>query len=253
MPVVFEYQPRTYRDYTETGRFHTFRVTVETSDLYVKALARLEHETEELIKECRSQIQAAISRRPLFLTSLEPIPVDPRDGPVPIRMIKAAAKAGTGPMAAVAGAVAEFVGRRLTERSPEVIIENGGDIFAHLHTCFVCGLYAGRSPFSNKLGFKIDPKGLPVGVCTSSGTVGPSRSFGKADAAVVISHDTTLADAVATALGNRIQGFTDLRKGVEWAMKIEGVRGAVAVLRDKMAVLGDIELIPLTHTDQDIS
>jgi len=245
MAAVFEYQPRLYRDYSDKGRFHTFRVTVETSDLYVKALCRLDRETEKLVKECRSQIEAAIFRRPLFLTSLTPVTEDPRDGPVPLRMIRAASKAGTGPMAAVAGAVAEFVGRALLQRSPEIIIENGGDIFARVDTPLLCGLYAGHSPFSNKLGLKIEHSGLPVGICTSSGTVGPSTSFGKADAAVVISHDTVLADAVATALGNLIHGDSDLRKGVDWAMTIDGVKGALGVFRDKMAVSGEIELVPL--------
>lgn len=245
MVEIFECQPRTYRDYSDTGRFKTFRVTVQTSDLYVKALSRLENETEELVRECRGQIEAAIARRPLFLTSLEPIPEIPQDGPVPVRMIKAAYKAGTGPMAAVAGAVAEFVGRSLALRSPEIIIENGGDIFAMVKTPLVCGLHAGKSPFSNRLGLKIYPAGLPVGICTSSGTVGPSISFGKVDAAVVISHDVALADAVATALGNRIHRSSDLRKGVEWAVAIDGVRGAVAILQDKIAACGDLELIPL--------
>ncbi|MGB9618671.1 MAG: UPF0280 family protein, partial [Desulfomonilaceae bacterium] len=81
---------------------------------------------------------------------------------------------------------------------------------------------------------------------TSSATVGPSRSFGRADAAVVVSYDAALADAAATALGNRIQGYADLRKGVEWAMTIPGVTAALAVLHDKMAALGDIELTPVS-------
>lgn len=244
--IVLEYQPRTYRDYRDSGRFCTFRVTVETTDLYVKALCPLERETEQLVRECRGQIEAAIARRPEFLASLTPIEEDPRDSPVAMQMIRAAVKAGTGPMAAVAGAVAEFVGRSLLALSPEIIIENGGDIFARVDTPFVCGLFAGSSPFSNRLGFKIDPTGLPVGICTSSATVGPSRSFGRADAAVVVSYDVALADAMATALGNRIHGYSDLRKGVEWAMTIPGVKGALAVLGDKMAVLGEIELTPVS-------
>ncbi|MGB9618248.1 MAG: UPF0280 family protein, partial [Desulfomonilaceae bacterium] len=161
--IVLEYQPRTYRDYRDAGRFCTFRVTVETTDLYVKALRRLERETEELVRECRGQIEAAIARRPEFLSSLTPLEEDPRDSPAPMRMIRAAIKAGVGPMAAVAGAVAEFVGRALLALSPEIIIENGGDIFARVDTPFVCGLFAGASPFSNRLGLKIEPTGLPVG------------------------------------------------------------------------------------------
>lgn len=245
MVSSLECQPRTYRTYYDSGRFCSFRVTVETSDLYVKALKRLDRETERLVRDGRGQIKEAILRRPEFLNSLSPLDEDPKDSPMVLSMIRAAQKAGTGPMAAVAGAVAEFVGRRLLELSPEIIIENGGDIFAKIHGPLTCGIFAGSSPFSQRLGIRISETGLPVSVCTSSGSVGPSRSFGRADAAVAISNSASLADAAATAMGNRIQHHRDLRAGVEWAMSIKGVKGAVAVLGDEMVALGDLELIPI--------
>lgn len=242
-PVVYE--PRTYRDFDETGPFKTFRVVIETSDLYVKAHLVLEKETEELIRTCRGQIEAAIARRPEFLKSLVPIEQDPADGPVAAKMIKAGKKAGTGPMAAVAGAVAEFVGRALLRKSPEVIVENGGDIFLMVAQPIVVGLFAGASPFNNRVGIRVEPTAIPLGVCTSSGTVGPSLSLGIADCATVVSRDVALADAVASGLGNRIQGPSDLGRAVEWAMKVPGVDGALAIIGDRMAALGDIELVPL--------
>lgn len=239
------YEPRTYRDFGEAGRFRTFRVVVETSDLYVKAHSVLEKETEELIRRCRGQIEAAIARRAEFLKSLAPIEEDPADGPVPLQMIRAGKRAGTGPMAAVAGAVAEFVGRALLQMSPEVIVENGGDIFLMVAQPVVVGLFAGASPFNNRVGIKLEPTAIPLGVCTSSGTVGPSMSFGIADCATIISRDVSLADAVASGLGNRIQGPSDLGRAVEWAMNIPGVDGALAILGEKMAALGDVELATL--------
>lgn len=241
-PLIFE--PRKYRDSGADNRFSTFRVVVEQSDLYVKALAPLEKETERLIRECRAQIESAIARRTEFLKSLIPIEDDPGDAPVAAGMVRAGKKAGTGPMAAVAGAVAEFVGRALLEFSPEVIIENGGDIFIMVSRPIVVGLYAGESPLSGRVGIKVEPTAIPVGVCTSSGTVGPSRSFGRADAAVVISKDVALADAVATALGNRIERPSDLKAAVEWALAVPGVDGALAVLGERMAVRGRMELVP---------
>lgn len=249
-PVLYE--PRFYRDFRSKDRFKTFRVVVETSDLYVKAHSLLERETERLVKECRSQIKRAIARRPHFLASLSPIEEDPFDSPVVTRMIQAASKAGTGPMAAVAGAVAEFVGQALLELTPEVIVENGGDIFLKVFEPITVGLFAGDSPFSGRLGLKIEPTPIPLGVCTSSGKVGPSLSLGKADAMVVISRDVPLADAVATAAGNRVHTHRDLKGAVELAHNIPGIDGALAAMGDKMAAVGEVELVPI-HPDAAIA
>jgi ApbE superfamily uncharacterized protein (UPF0280 family) len=243
VPIVF--QPRTYRDFDGCSDFKIFRVVVETSDLYVKAHSYLGAETERLIRECRSQIERSIARRREFLTSLDPIEEDPADSPAVLQMIRAGKRAGTGPMAAVAGLVAEYVGRRLLQWSPEVIVENGGDIFVHVARPIIVGLLAGKSPFSGRTGIRIDPTPVSVGVCTSSGTVGPSLSLGVADSATVISHDAALADAVATATGNRVRKPSDLREAVQWALTVPGVQGAIAVLDDRIAAQGAIELMPL--------
>ncbi len=242
-PVIYE--PRTYRNYGDHDRFKSFRVVIETSDLYVKAHSNLEKETKRLIKEGRAQVEWAIAKRHEFLTSLVPVDEDPSDAPVPLRMIKAAKKAGTGPMAAVAGAIAEFVGRELGKFSPEVIVENGGDIFLNVQAPVVVGLFAGASPFSGRVGLKVDATAIPLGICTSSAKVGPSLSLGAADAATIISADAALADAVATGLGNRVHKHSDLRSAVEWAMSVPGVVGALAILGDKIAAQGDLELVSI--------
>ncbi len=243
------YEPRTYRDFDESDGFRTFRVVVETSDLFVKALCSLEKETEALIKKFRAQIEWAISRRPEFLRSLVPIEAGPEDSPIVQSMIRAGKKAGTGPMAAVAGAVAEFVGKELLQWSPEIIIENGGDIFLKVARPVLVGIYAGDSRFSGQVGICVQPTPLPLGICTSSGRVGPSLSLGVSDAATVMSKDVALADAVATAMGNRIRSGRDLKAAVEWAMTVPGIEGALAALDNKMAVLGDLELVPLHAED----
>lgn len=239
------FEPRTYRSFEENDIFTSFRVVVETSDIYIRALKNLKDQAKALIIECRAQIEDAIHRRPEFLTSFDPIDLDPLDSPVALRMIDAGTKAGVGPMAAVAGAVAEYVGRNLLPMSSEVIIENGGDIFVHVKCPVVIGIHAGESPLSDKVGIKIGPTVLPIGVCTSSGKIGPSTSLGKADAATVVSFDVSLADAVATGLGNRIRATRDLESAVKWATNIYGVMAALAIFEDKMAVSGDVELTPI--------
>jgi ApbE superfamily uncharacterized protein (UPF0280 family) len=238
-------EPRRYRDYGPSDRFVTFHVAVETSDLYVRAHRSLEVETERLIRVARTQVEDAIARRPEFLTSFVPLDEQPEDAPLPGRMVRAGKKAGTGPMAAVAGAVAEFVGQGLLKLSPEVIVENGGDIFLRIDYPVVVGLFAGESPFSNRVGLRVNPSVLPLGLCTSSGSVGPSYSAGRADAATILSRDAVLADAVATALGNRIAAARDLKPAVEWAMSVPGVDGALAIIGDKIAAMGDLELVAL--------
>jgi uncharacterized protein len=238
-------EPRTYRHFGDSNRFKTFRVVVETSDLYVKAHSHLEKETERLVRVCRGQIEQAIARRREFLTSLVPLEEHPDDAAVVQQMIRAAKRAGTGPMAAVAGAVSDFVGRGLLQWTPEVIVENGGDIFVCVAETVVVGLFAGNSPFSNKLGIKVEPTPLPLGICTSSATVGPSLSLGTADAATIIAKDAAFADAMASALGNRIKHAGDLKKAVEWAMTVQGVDAALAVVGDRIAALGDLELVPI--------
>lgn len=238
-------EPRTYRDFGDSGRFKSFRVVVETSDLYVRALKNLENETEALVRDARTQVESAIRRRMVFLKSLKPVEPDEHDSPLVLKMINAGKKAGTGPMASVAGAVAEYVGLRLLNHSAEIIIENGGDIFLKIDSPSVVGLFAGNSPFSQKIGIKVQVTPIPMGICTSSATVGPSLSLGKADASTVISADAALADAAATGMGNRIRTAADLKPAVEWVMKVPGVTGALAVYGDKMAAAGDIELVRL--------
>jgi len=148
-------------------------------------------------------------------------------------------------MAAVAGAIAARVGRALLDRSPEVIVENGGDIFLHLKRPATVAVYAGRSPLSQKLGLKIAPEEGGLGVCTSSGTVGHSLSFGVADAVCVVAPDPALADACATALGNRVADAAAIPQALEWIATISQVRGALIVVGKHLGVWGRLELVPL--------
>jgi len=238
------YQPRVYRKSAESPDLVGFAVVVEETDLYIQAEARLANEALGAVRQARTQIERHIQRYPDFASSLKPLPA-PSDCPALVReMYQAARQAGTGPMAAVAGAVAAYVGQQLLTRSSQVIVENGGDIFLATQVARVVAIEAGRSRFSGQIGLAI-PGGVRLGVCTSSGTVGHSVSSGQADAAVVVAPNTALADSVATATANQIQGPQDCQQAVAWATQLSGISGAVAICGDQMAVGGEIEIVPL--------
>jgi hypothetical protein len=148
-------------------------------------------------------------------------------------------------MAAVAGAMAECVSKDLLKLSKEVIVENGGDIYLATSRERTIGIYAGDSPLSLKIGIVISPEDSPLGVCTSSGTVGPSLSFGKADAVCILAKSSALADAVATAVGNIIKEKKDIELGLGRGREIAGVLGALIIVEEKMGVWGNVKLIQL--------
>jgi len=241
------YEDRAYRDFGPAeGRRVPFRVAVSTTDLYIRADRDLSAEARGAVLRLRGELEAHIREVPAFASALSPLEI-PREGLPPLldAMCRAGLAAGVGPMAAVAGAIAGAVGRELRRWSREVLVENGGDLFLDLEEETVVGLFAGPSPFSGRLGLRVTPEDTPLGVCTSSGTVGPSLSYGCADAATAIAPDPALADAVATALGNRVRGHGDLQSAVEWALNVPGIRGAVAILGERLAAAGAVEFVEL--------
>lgn len=232
---------RWYRSWIGQRRLRTFQVVVGETDLLVRAREDLSREALEAAFEARSQLLAYLRRHPEFGLSLRPLPVDPLAPWVVRQMAWGAARAGVGPMAAVAGAIAEFVGRRLAERSPEVMVENGGDCFLQLEAEAVVGIYAGRSRWSHRVGLRLPPGRW--GVCTSSGTVGHSLSLGRADAACVLADTAALADAAATAVGNLVRDGLD--EALRCASRIPGVRGVVVIQGSRLGSWGQVELVEL--------
>ena len=240
---------RTYRALCRQEDLIHFRVVVKETDLDVGVRReRLSPDLVEwtlgLTRECRAALEAYIARHPAFLTSLEPLDLLPDAPPLALEMARAARLAGVGPMAAVAGAIAEHVGRALLRRSRDVIVENGGDIFLRSTRRRYVGVFAGDSPFSHRLALEIPPDLTPLGICTSSGTVGHSLSFGSADAVVILASSAALADAVATAAANLVRDTADLERAVNFAMGIGGVVGAVAIRGERLAARGRVKLVP---------
>ena len=239
------YQPRDYRYWIKDDDLVSFNVTVKETDLYIRAASNLEAEALEAVIKHRTSLEEYSKRHPSFLHTLEPCSVE-EDAPAIVGvMARAAQIAGVGPMAAVAGAIAEAVGKDLLVCTPEVVVENGGDIFMKISRTRLIGVYARGSSFTGKIALEISPEETPLGVCTSSGTVGHSFSMGHADAVCVISKNGALADAVATATGNRVISKSDIQKAIEYSSKINGVDGLVVIMDEKIGLWGNVEVVPI--------
>ncbi|SPF31422.1 conserved hypothetical protein [Syntrophobacter sp. SbD1] len=242
--------------YTETHRFYryqhqapkgwkSFQVKYRETDLWVRARLNLEKQAMEAALNCRLQLEHYIASHGEFLHSLAPLPDDPLAPPIVRRMLKAAIIAGVGPMASVAGAVAQAVGVCLEQFSDSVIVENGGDCYLNMKQETTVGIFAGpNSPFAGKIAVRLGPERFPLGICTSSGTIGHSLSFGKADAVTVISPDAALADAAATRIGNIVKSPADIDKALELAPTIPSVEAVLVLIKDKMGIWGNLEIIP---------
>jgi len=239
------YEKRTYRNLVKTDDLLKFEVIVKETDLLVRAEKDLSGETRESVLKYRHQLETYIAMNPEFQTSLVPLKDDPGVPEIVQEMIRTSQLAQVGPMAAVAGAMAESVSKDLLKFSKEVIVENGGDIYLVTSRERIIGVYAGHSPLSLKIGIIIEPEETPIGVCTSSGTVGHSLSFGKADVVCILSKSAALADAAATAVGNLVRDKMDIQSGLERGREIEGVSGTLIMVGEKMGVWGNIKLTRL--------
>lgn len=237
----------TVRDYREkavpTGLI-SFEVSEYETDLWIAAQRDLTDEAIRSVRTHRASIEEYIVAHPDFASTLvpwrEPVP----ERSLVASMVEAGAAVGIGPMAAVAGTVAQAVAEDLSGDSPRVLVENGGDLYIIGEPAITVGLWAGPSPLSGRVGLMLNPA-AGIAVCTSSGTVGPSLSFGRADCATVISPSGALADTAATELGNRIHSSTDIEQALDWALSITGVVGAIVILGDAIGAKGQVELVPL--------
>lgn len=238
-------QKRSYRNLVLKDNLVDFRVTVKETDLFVQALKPLEDITRELVLENRGYIENYIERHPEFARTLKPWRVRGPEPKIINEMALASEKAGVGPMAAVAGAIAEHVGNGLLKHSDEVVVENGGDVFLRLNNAVTIGIFAGTSPLSLRMGICVDSKEKPISVCTSSGTIGHSLSLGKADAVCVVSDFCSLADAAATSIGNRVTSKSHIQSAIDFGKHIEGIRGIVVIIGNDVGIWGDLKVVPL--------
>jgi ApbE superfamily uncharacterized protein (UPF0280 family) len=220
----------------------SFRVLIKETDLMVSSSKDLRKQTRDSVYHYRRQLEDYIKSKPNFLSTLLSYPEDPFAPEIIREMISATRIFGVGPMAAVAGTIAQLVGRDLLQYTEELIVENGGDIFLKTERPVTVSFFAGSSKLSDKLGIVIYPEQMPAGICTSSATVGHSLSLGSADSVCIISSKASIADAAATALGNRITDQFKLKREIESMRKSKDIKGGVVIIGKTMASWGEIEL-----------
>jgi ApbE superfamily uncharacterized protein (UPF0280 family) len=237
---------RTYRNKIHNDRLKSFRVTVQETDLYISASTEFIDIAREIVLQYRGYIEKYIDQHPDFVHALVPFKISEPAPQIIADMIDAGIRTGVGPMASVAGAIAEHVGRALGDYAEEIIVENGGDVYIQSKHPITIGIFANRSPLSLRIGLRLEPRDMPIAVCTSSGTVGHSISFGKADAACVVSSSCPLADAAATSIGNRIKNKNDIASAIDFGKNIKGVKGIVIIKDDKIGIWGNLTTVPVS-------
>ncbi len=195
----------------------------------------------ESIKRNRQELELYIKENPSFLYSLKPISL-PHKPLVAEMMADAAKKAGVGPMAAVAGAIADLAVKDMKSQGCEVaVVEDGGEISALSNIPVDVAVAAGNEPLSKRFGFRLTE--FPIGVATSSGQFSHALSFGEAEAATVFCKNATLADAAATAVGNAVRGenvSAGIKAGINTGLAIEGVEGIMILFKGKVGMAGNI-------------
>ena len=193
---------------------------------------------EEIVRQ-RELLEAYIARHAEFATALAPLAAAPDAPEVARRMARAAEAVGVGPMAAVAGTMAQLAAEAAIARgADEAVVENGGDLYLLCRRPIVVGLYAGDSPLSDRLALKIEPGDTPRAICSSSGTMGHSLSLGRCDLATVTARDASLADAAATLAANLVRAPADIDSALERIAGIEGVDGVLLVQGDRLGIAG---------------
>lgn len=188
-----------------------------------------------------TELEEYIRRQPAFRTSLTPIDLLPDAPEAARRMAEAARAVGVGPMAAVAGTLAQLDAEAAAAAGVgEVIVENGGDIYLIGDREVTIGIYAGANAVAAQLAFRIVPAEMPLAICSSSGAMGHSLSLGQCDLATVVADSGALADAAATFLGNRIHDESDLESALQAAAAIPGLRGVLAVKGERLGLWGKL-------------
>ena len=208
---------------------------------------RLDVVTAEIVRQ-RRILQDYIDRHPEFKRTLEPIELRDDAPEVAKRMAWAARRAGVGPMAAVAGAMAQLAAEAaLAAGAEEAIVDNGGDIYLRAVEPVIVALGTGTASLADRLAFSVQPQETPISICSSSGKMGHSMSLGLCDLATIVAKDAALADAVATQAANLVKTVSDVDATLEHIMRIEGVDGVLLVKDDRIGLAGHLPRLVKTH------
>jgi len=204
----------------------------------------------ELIKQ-RTLIENYIKKDIFFLSALKPYKIK-KSAPEIVKLMAQGAKiANVGPMASVAGTIAEFIAKKLIQKGAKTaVVENGGDIFAITNKEIIIGLFSGQNKIAEKLAFKLNKNNTPIAICSSSSLLGHSISFGKCDLATVFSKKSYIADAVATAVGNKVKSIKDIQKTLNWAIKLKDIEGVIIIKDSKVGMIGNIPKLLLSKDEK---
>ena len=208
--------------------------------LFRIACSALDAVTGEIRRQ-RELLEAYLREHPAFGTSFAPLPPLATAPDVAHRMARAAECVGVGPMAAVAGTMAQLAAEAgLRAGAGEAIVENGGDAFLAVTTPTRVGLYAGSNDKVNSLAFEIPPEMTPLSICSSSGRLGHSASLGCCDLATVVARDAALADAAATFAANQVADAADIDPALKAVMAIEGIAGVLIAHAGRVGLAGNL-------------
>lgn len=223
---------------TFTHREAVFRVCCDAYDAV----------TSEIVRQ-RTILEGYIQRYPEFRHHLEPMELHSDAPEIARQMSRAAEKVGgVGPMAAVAGAMAQCAAEAgLQAGASEVLVDNGGDIYLQTRDSVVIGLYSGATALSDRLAFSLEASDTPLAICSSSGRMGHSMSLGCCDLATVVAKDAALADAAATHAANLVKDVGDVDIVLEMIASIEGVDGVLIIQDDRIGLVGQVPSLVKTR------
>lgn len=230
------------------NNYDSFILQIEETDLWIGISKGfldkgLEKSLLKFLEEKRKILKDYIIKDPVFGSTLIPYHVKEGTPDFIQKMSKLSFLAGVGPMAGVAGAFSQLAGEYLKNKNiPEIIIENGGDIFTSGINEIKIGVFAGGSPFSNNISLEIELKQRDMGICSSSGAFGHSLSFGKADIVTIISENVITADLFATAVCNKIKKKEDIEEIINELKCVKEIEGALIILEDKLGAFGNFRI-----------
>ncbi len=200
----------------------------------------------------RTNLEKYILKDSHFLKSFSPVKVNTRLEIVKI-MANVAYICDVGPMAAVAGALADLMLESMKsnneDNNPEfeeckiALVENGGEIAIDSEEPMSIAFYAGENELNLNIGFLVEKKDCPIGIGTSSATVGHAISLGQSDAVTIFAKNAALADAAATKIGNVVKGNdieNSIKKGLDIADDIDGIRGVFISRENKVGQVGKL-------------
>lgn len=196
----------------------------------------------------RKILEKYVTKHETFLTSFSPVSVNTAYKIVKL-MADAAYLFDVGPMAAVAGAFADLMVKEMKEKNERgkisrvALVENGGEIAIDSEKSMKIALYAGYNELNLNIGFLIEENDCPMGIGTSSATIGHAVSLGEADAVTVFAKNATFGDTAATKIANLVKG-DDIEKSIKAALDaaddIPEIRGAFINRGNKIGSTGKI-------------